>query len=118
MFAIALESAVLGKDTTSELTYQLGTRVAHLIGKGLSGRKLVARSVVELYDRRSKIVHKGEYGVSRKEAGLIHLYCMTALGMLVISPVFAEFKTNAHLEGWFKDRMLDGPDHFNQESQV
>jgi hypothetical protein len=112
MLAIALESAVLGRDTKTELTYQLGSRVAHLIGNGLKGRKLVAKTVNELYGRRSKIVHVGEYGVSRREAALIHLYCMTALTMLVISPVFSGFTASVALEDWFKDRMLDGSDHF------
>ena len=42
MLAIALESAILGKDAKSEITYQLGARVAHLIGKyrkGPDGKK-------------------------------------------------------------------------------
>jgi hypothetical protein len=112
MFAIAIESAVLGKDTKSELTHQLATRVAHLIGRHLDGRKLVAKTVSQLYDRRSKIVHTGQYGVPRSEAALIHLYCMSALGMLVVSPAFAQFTENAELEAWFAERMLDGPNHF------
>lgn len=112
MFAIALESVILGRNTKSELTYQLGSRVAHLIGKGLSGRKLVADTVSDLYDRRSRIVHIGEYGVSRREAALMQFYCDAALGMLTVGPSFAGFKTNAELAAWFNDRMLDGPDHF------
>jgi len=118
MLAIALESVVLGRDTKTELTYQLGSRVAHLIGNGLTGRKLVAKTVNDLYDRRSKIVHVGQYGVSRREAALLHLYCMTALAMLVVSPAFSGFTTSAALEDWFKDRMLDGPDHFSPQSKT
>lgn len=115
MFAIALESAVLGKDTKSELTYQLGSRVAHLIGNGLEGRRLVAKTVNELYSRRSVIVHTGEYGVPRSETALMQYYCFAALGMLAAAPTFADFKTNADLEKWFKDRMLNGPNHFQPE---
>jgi len=112
MLAIALESAILGKDTKSELTYQLGVRVAHLIGNGLNGRKQVARTVNELYDRRSRIVHTGQHGVSRKETALLLLYCTAALAMLAVAPSFRNFTTSAELEGWFRDRILDGPNHY------
>ena len=115
MLAIALESAILGKDTKSELTYQLGARVAHLIGNGLNGRKLVARTVNELYDRRSRIVHTGQYGVSRKEAALMFFYCKAALAMLVGAPSFKNLRANAELEDWFKDRILDGPNHYSSD---
>jgi Apea-like HEPN len=117
MFAIALESVVLGRDTKSELTHQLATRVAHLIGNGQSGRKHVAKWVENLYDRRSKIVHRGEYGVSRTESGLIQLYSMAALAMLVLSAAFKGFTTIAELEAWFKERTLEGPSDFGPESQ-
>jgi len=115
MLAIGLESAILGRDTTSELTYQLGTRVAHLIGKDLQGRKLVSKTVNELYGRRSKIVHTGEYGVPRREAALMFFYTMNALAVLVVSPAFRGFTTNAELDDWFRNRMLDGPSHFNPQ---
>jgi hypothetical protein len=113
-FAIALESVILGKDTSSELIHQLATRVAHLIGNGSSGRKHIVHWVKKLYDRRSKIVHTGEYGVSRTESGLIQLYCMSVLGNLVQSPVFDGFTSNEHLEAWFRERTLEGPSGLSQ----
>ena len=116
MFAIALESVVLGKDTKTELTHQLATRIAHLIGNGPSGRKHVVRWVNNLYDRRSKIVHTGEYGVSRTESGLIQFYCMAALANLVLLSPFEGFTKNAQVEAWFKDRMLEGPYRVEPES--
>ena len=79
---------------------------------------LVAKTVNGLYGRRSKIVHTGAYGVSRRESALLHFYCMSALGMLVVSPAFAGFSTSTELEDWFKDRMLDGPNHLEQESET
>lgn len=115
MLAIALESAILGKDTKSELAYQLGARVAHLIGRGLAGRKLVAQTVKDLYDRRSRIVHAGQYGVSRKETALMFLYWQAALAMLAVAPSFKNFTTNAELEDWFKDRILDGLNHYSSD---
>ena len=115
MLAIALESVVLGKENKSELTYQLASRVAHLIGNGLDGRRLVVKTVSDFYERRSRIVHAGQYGVSRRELALMFFYCRTALALLAISPAFAGFETNGELDGWFKDRMLDGPNHFTPE---
>ncbi len=116
MFAISLESLILGKNTKSELTHQLAMRVAHLIGNGSGGRKHVAKWVEKLYDRRSKIVHTGEYGLSRTEAGLIRFYCMAALGTLALSPAFDGFTKSQQLEEWFDQRMLDGPDPTWQNS--
>lgn len=117
MFAIALESVVLGNNKKTEITFQLGTRVAHLIGRGLEGRKTIAKTVNELYSRRSMIVHAGEYGVSRQESDLMHHYCLAALAMLAAAPTFAKFKTDSDLEGWFKDRILDGPNHIEDGDQ-
>ena len=118
MLAIALESVVLGKENKSELTYQLASRVAHLIGNGLDGRRLVVKTVSDFYERRSRIVHAGQYGVSPREMALLFFYCTTALALLAVSPAFAGFKTNAELDGWFKDRMLDGPNHFTPEPPI
>jgi hypothetical protein len=111
MLAIALESSVL-ENVKTEITYQLGTRVAHLIGNGLDGRTLVAQTINDLYDRRSKIVHAGQYGVSRKEAVLMFFYCMSALSMLAAGPSFQSFTTNKELENWFKNRILEGSNHY------
>jgi hypothetical protein len=111
MLAIALESAVLGRDTQSELSYQLGVRVAHLIGKGLNGRRLVAKTITDLYARRSAIVHTGQYGVSRKELSLMFFYCKAALAILAMAPSFSEFTKNQQLEDWFRDRILDGREY-------
>lgn len=72
---------------------------------------MVARTVDDLYRRRSVIVHAGEYGVPRSETALMQHYCFAALGMLAAAPSFANCKTNEDLEKWFKDRVLDGPNH-------
>jgi hypothetical protein len=116
MYAIALESVVLGKDVQAELTYQLGARLAHLIGNGLRGRQAVASAMNALYRRRSRIVHTGAYGVPRSEASLLWFYCTVALSMLLMSPAFEGFKSNKELEAWFTERMLEGPNHYSPES--
>jgi hypothetical protein len=35
------------------------------------------------------------------------LYCQVALYMLVLSPTFSQMKTNADLDRWFGDRVLE-----------
>jgi len=109
MFAIALESLILGSNTHTELTDRLATRTAHLIGTGAEGRKIVLKTTKDLYARRSKIVHAGEYGVPQSQRDYIFMYCMAALSMLAAVPVFRKFKTNAELEAWFAERTLEGP---------
>jgi len=109
---LALEKVALGKENRSEITHQLKTRVAHLIGAKFEGRRDVAMQMGRLYDRRSHIVHQGEIGVPNEEMSLMYLYCMTALHMLVLSPAFSGMKTNADLERWFSDRILEGTSHY------
>lgn len=53
LFAIALESVVLGRDTQSEITYQLSARVAHLLAADLKSRKTIVKRVADLYGLRS-----------------------------------------------------------------
>jgi hypothetical protein len=116
LFAIALERVALGNGTRSEITHQLATRVAHLIGGNFEGRRDVARQMSRLYDRRSHIVHEGEIGVANDEMFLMYLYCMTTLHVLVLSPAFSEMKANADLERWFSDRILEGPSHYDPKT--
>jgi hypothetical protein len=115
LFAIALESVALGRGIKSEITYQLGTRVAHLIGKNLEGRRDVATQISRLYNRRSQIVHEGKTGVANDEMYLIYLYCMAALHTLVLSPAFSHMRSNADLDEWFRDRVLEAPDYVHDE---
>ncbi len=115
MFAIALESTVLGGSVKPEITNQLANRVAHLIGTELAERRAVADEVVRLYARRSRIAHAGEYGVSRADAALIRFYCLSALQIFLISPAFTDMVTNKEMEDWFSGRMLEGARHFTPE---
>lgn len=62
-------------------------------------------------------MHTGEYGVSATESGLIQLYCMAALANLSLLKTFDGFTTNAQLEAWFKERMLEGPIRVGPEAQ-
>jgi len=110
LHAIALESVVLGKQTQTELTYQLSARVAHLLGADLNARRNIAKTVNELYALRSKIVHTGATDVSMRELKLItDLSLSTLYAVLRLKP-FAEMSSIEELEQWFKDRMLGAPD--------
>jgi hypothetical protein len=54
--SICLE-ALLGDDNSQELTYKLRLRAALLLGKTLSEREAIRKTVGALYQLRSKVVH-------------------------------------------------------------
>ena len=115
LFAIALESVVLGRDTQSEITYQLSARVAHLLASDLKSRKTIVKRVADLYGLRSKIVHAGSTDVSDAEVESIREVCLSTLFALATPPAFVNMTSVDELEGWFKDRMLGAPDPLERE---
>jgi hypothetical protein len=115
LFAIALESVVLGRDTQSEITYQLSARVAHLLAADLKSRKTIVKRVADLYGLRSKIVHAGSTDVSDAEVESIREVCLSTLFALATLPAFVNMTSVDELEGWFKDRMLGAPDPLERE---
>ena len=58
LYAISLESLILLDNEKDELTFRLRTRVAHLLGNSIEKRKAISKRMNNLYDTRSKIVHK------------------------------------------------------------
>jgi len=111
LFAIALESVLLGKNTKTELGYQLGLRVAHLVSGNIEGRRDAAKHIQNLYDRRSRIVHAGETEVPESDLSIVRLFCLSCLHKLAGSAVTI---TNVALERWFKDRMLGANENLAQ----
>jgi hypothetical protein len=112
LHAIALESAVLGRQTQSEIGYQLSARVAHLLGVDLDSRRNIAKTVNKLYGLRSKIVHTGETEIAASDLEMIRFLCMNTLYALLSLKPFANMTSVDELEQWFRDRMLgatDGP---------
>jgi hypothetical protein len=109
LFAVALESAVLGRDTQSELTMQLAVRTAHLLSSSLKGRKQVAKAIKRLYGLRSKIVHTGSFLVTKDDVAEIRIHCLTALLVLTTEGAFADFSEASELDGWFEDQLLGAP---------
>jgi Apea-like HEPN len=110
LHAIALESVILGKQTQSELTFQLSSRVAHLLGSDLNARKNIAKTVNDLYSLRSKIVHTGATDVSISELELITQITLNTLYALLRLRPFTEMIKIEQYEQWFKDRMLGAAD--------
>jgi len=111
LFAIALESAVLGKQTKTEITYQLSTRVAHLLAPTLKGKRSIVEQVNEIYQLRSAIVHSGKRDVSESDVHAIRAICLSSLQTLVTSPNFTGMKRVEELDQWFNDRMLGGTEN-------
>lgn len=106
LFAIALESVVLGKQTKTEITYQLSARVAHLLGSTLDEKRSTVEQVNDLYRLRSAIVHSGSNDVSEADVYAIRAICLSSLQTLVTSPNFEAMKSVEELDQWFDDRML------------
>jgi len=109
LFAIALESVVLGEQVKTEITYQLSARVAHLLALTLDLRRSIAQQVNDLYRLRSAIVHSGKDEVSETDVYTIRKICLRSLGALVTLPQFTTMKRVEELDGWFDDQMLGGP---------
>jgi hypothetical protein len=109
LFAIALESTVLGNQTNMEITYQLSSRIAHLLAKDLDRRRALSKEVRELYRLRSEIVHNGEDQVAKSDLIRIWQICMLALRVITTWPTFTSMSTAEELDKWFEDRMLGSP---------
>jgi hypothetical protein len=109
LFAIALESVVLGKQVKTEITYQLGARVAHLLAQTLDARRSIVEQVNDLYRLRSAIVHSGKNDVSETDLYTIRAVCLSSLQTLITSSNFTEMNSVEELDRWFDDRMLGGP---------
>jgi hypothetical protein len=114
LFAIALESVILGKQNKSEITYQLSSRVAHLLSPDVPSRRSLSKTVNRLYDLRSQIVHAGEADVAEAELMTLRNICLSTLFALTTSPAFANMKSVEELEQWFNDRMLGAIDDVSE----
>lgn len=106
MFAIALESLVLGEQNKTELTFQLSSRVAHLLSKDIRHRREIVKDLHRLYRLRSAIVHSGETEVTDSELEEIENICMSALITVSTDPAFELMQSIGELDNWFRDRIL------------
>ena len=108
LFAIALESVVLGEQVKTEITYQLSTRVAHLLALTVAAKRSIVKQVNELYKLRSEIVHSGKNEISETDLYTIREICLRSLFTLTTSSEFTGMKCVEELDQWFDDQMLGG----------
>lgn len=108
LFAIALESVVLGDQVKTEITYQLSTRVAHLLALTVTAKRSIVKQVNALYKLRSEIVHSGKNEISETDVYTIREICLRSLLTLTTSSEFTGMKSVEELDQWFDDRMLGG----------
>jgi len=109
LFAIALESLLLGKDVKTDISYRLAVRCAHLGGgPALDDKKRVVDQVQSLYDLRSRIVHSGNFMVSEEELRLISEYAVSTLLIVIDEDPFRTMTEVKELEAWFETQLLSG----------
>jgi len=110
LFAIALESTVLGAQVKAEIAYQLSARIVHLFGGDVARRRQLAKRVNDLYRLRSNIVHKGDTDIERNDLLRMWRTCMYALSILATNPKFSLMTDSEGLDRWFEDRLLGVPE--------
>jgi hypothetical protein len=108
LYAVALESAVLGDDSKTEITFQLSARVAHLLGSTLTARETFAANMKKLYAIRSRIAHSGSREIATRDLEEMRMMCLLSLHALTVSPEFANAKTEDDLESSFRRKLLGG----------
>jgi len=106
LYAVALESAVMGDHSKAEITFQLSARVAHLLGSTLTARENFAAKMKKLYGIRSSIAHSGSREITAKDLDEMRMTCLFSLHALTVSPEFADAKTEKDLESWFQHKLL------------
>lgn len=109
LYAIALESLVLTKETKTELSYRLAVRCAQ-IGGGptLEDKKRVVDQIQSLYDLRSRIVHSGNFAVSEEDLSLIGRYAVSTLLIVIEQEPFRSMSTVREFETWLETQLLSG----------
>jgi hypothetical protein len=107
LYAVALESAVLGDHSKTEIAFQLSARVAHLLGGDLTARESFAAKMKKLYGLRSRIAHSGSREIAKTDLEEMRVICLSGLHALVL-PEFADAKTEDDLESWFQRKLLGG----------
>ncbi|HEY62512.1 MAG TPA: hypothetical protein G4N95_07665 [Anaerolineae bacterium] len=106
LYAIALESLILIENDKEELTYHLRTRVAHLLGKDILGKKKIVKQVRDLYIIRSKIVHSGKYQVTDADLNLIRFITKSCILCILTDEPFYSMKNQEQLVKWFDEKIL------------
>lgn len=106
LYAISLESLLLGSKVESELTYRLRMRCAHLLGLTFEAKQRIQRRVSELYRTRSKIVHSGSVQVTDADLSMIRFYAKNALIAVLTEHQFQNSRSEDDFDQWFEERLL------------
>ena len=106
LFMIALESLVLAESDTGELGYRLRVRVSHLLGRNRGARERVSSTVKNLYDIRSKIVHRGSHEVTDGNLGEIRSITKNAILRLLLHRTICRYRKKKDLARWFENLVL------------
>jgi hypothetical protein len=109
LYAIALESLLLGRDVKTELTYRLAVRCAHIVGgPTLEDKKRVIDQIQSLYQLRSRIVHSGSFVVGEPQLALIRDYALLTVLLVVDRAPFDSMRTVKEFETWLENQVLSG----------
>lgn len=109
LYAIALESLLLGRDTKTEISHRLAVRCAHLGGgPTLDDKRRVVKQILSLYQTRSNIVHSGNFVVSEQELTLMREYSVLTLFVMIDKEPFRSMTNAEELEKWFETQLLSG----------
>lgn len=108
LYAISLESLLVGGKTHTEIIERLALRGAHLLAGDRKDRENVYKELKVLYGIRSKIVHSGSLEVTQDELARIAAIVRGALVTVLHMSPLAEMKEESQFEDWFKDQLLGG----------
>ena len=107
LYAIALESIILADNPDIELSYRLRIRIAHLLVEDLDSRKEIYKTVRDLYNLRSKLVHDGKYEITELEHKSIRAIARGCLSRICQDPIFQVMVSPQDLAAWFDKQVLN-----------
>ncbi len=106
LYAIALESIILADNSHTELSYRLRIRIAHLLEEDFDSRQEIIKTVRDLYDLRSKLVHDGKYEITELEHRSIRAITRGCITRICLDPIFQVMVSPKDLATWFDKQVL------------
>jgi len=107
LYAIALESLILADNPETELSYRLRIRIAHLLEEDLDSRQEIYKTVRDLYNLRSKLVHDGKFEITELEHKSIRAITRGCLSRICLDPIFQGMVSPQELAAWFDKQVLN-----------